>query len=147
MFFIALAFIALKNSLTTTLWCAAFLGAIADVFSDDPIGLSALSFTLSAWILHRLNRYLLPDSPFHFMLFTALFAAVCNFLYLPLLFLFDRRVPFDGKWALTDLLIAPLAYATIAWVGFVVPVWTLKTIRSIGGLIWLQKKSRRRSRT
>lgn len=139
--FIALAFISLCHSLPLAIWFAAFLGGIVDLLSDDPMGVHALNYTITTALLHRFRRHLLWETPLHLSVFTAAFSAVSTFLHLLLLFLFDRRVPFDGKWILTDLLGMPIVDAFVALVLFSLPLLLFKTLRRLWVLFWLRKNS------
>lgn len=138
--FVALTFITLRHSLPIALWFAAFLGGIIDLLSDDPMGVHALNYVSVTALLYRFRRHFLWDSPFHFSVFTAAFSLVSTFLQLLLLFLFDRRVPFDGKWILTDLIGMPLVDAVVALIGFSVPLLVFEYFRRLWVLFWLKRK-------
>ena len=106
--FLCLAMIRCKKE--KALWLSALGGAIVDLLSDDPIGLHALNYTLVSALLFRFKNYFSDDQPFHLSLFTMITSSLSTLLQLILLFLFDRRVPISGKWALIDIFAMPIAY-------------------------------------
>lgn len=124
------------------LWLCAAAGALADLFSDDPMGLHALNYTITASLLFRMKKHFLYDQPFHLALFTAVVSAVSTALQLILLFLFDRRVPFDGRWVFSDLIGMPALDALYAFVWFAAPLSLFNQLKRIWVLFWLKKKNR-----
>ncbi len=140
MIFVALSFAILRHSLPAALWFAALLGGISDLFSDDPMGVYALNYTLVTAFFYRFRRHLLWDSPLHLSLLTGLISSISALSQLALLFLFDRRVPFDGKWILTDLIGMPLVDAAVAFIAFSLPLLTFKKIHRLGMLFWFKRK-------
>ncbi len=132
---------ALRHRLAISLWFAAFLGGIIDLLSDDPMGVHSLNYAIVTALLHRFRRHFLWDTPLHFSLFTGAFSAVSTFLQLLLLFLFDRRVPFDGKWILTDLIGMPIVDAFVALIAFSLPLLVFEKLRRLWVLFWLKRKT------
>lgn len=97
-------------------------GAMLDLMSDDPMGTHALNYTVIATFLYRYRSYFLYDHPIHLSLFTLIVSFCSTPLQLFLLFLFDRRVPFTGQWALGDLFLMPIADALYALLWFALPL-------------------------
>jgi rod shape-determining protein MreD len=97
-------------------------GAILDLFSNDPMGVHALNYTLIALTLYRYKRFFSYEQPFHLGLFTFFVSFTSTLLQIFLLFLFDRRIPFTGEWVFGDLLIMPIADALYAIVWFAYPL-------------------------
>lgn len=135
------ALLVLKNPLSQTLWLSALAGACVDLISDDPIGLHALNYTLCAALLYRIRSPFSYDQPLHLSLFTGFISLASTILQWILLFLFDRRVPFEGRWVLADLLGMPVVDALYAFVWFAAPLALFHWLRRIWMVYCLKKKS------
>lgn len=106
------------------LWCAAAAGWTMDLFSDFPFGLHAIGWTLATSFFFRLRSYFLLENPLHWALFSALFSAFFTAASFALLFLFDKRVIFAGKWFFLDGALMPLADGAFALLAMAIPsVW------------------------
>jgi len=140
-----LALVILRTTMQRSLWAAAAAGAILDLISDDPMGIHALNYTLTVFLLYPYRSRFLYDQPFHFSLVTALISIFSTLIQLALLFLFDRRVPFNGKWLLADILGMPVLDALYAFVWFSAPLalfkWTRRMWRQKWKLFWFKKKN------
>jgi rod shape-determining protein MreD len=136
-----IALAALRLSLLKSLWLSALCGALIDLLSDDPIGLHALNYTLIAGLLYRFRKHFLHDQPLHLSVFTALISSSSTLLQLFLLFLFDRRVPFDGKWIFADLIGMPIIDAVYAFVWFAAPLALFEKLHRYWMLFWLKRKT------
>lgn len=136
-----LALLVLRRPLSYSLWLAGASGAIMDLFSDDPIGLYALNFTLATAFFLRFRTRFSSDSPLHFPLLTTLISILATLLQWLLLFLFDRRVPFHGQWILTDLIGMPIADGIFAFVWFTGPLLAADKLYKMWVLFWLKKKN------
>jgi rod shape-determining protein MreD len=132
-------------SLPRVLWLSALAGCVVDLFSDHPIGLHALNYTICASLLSRFRRHVSSSEPLHLSLFTGIYSFVSTILLLILLFLFDRRVPFDGKWIFTDIVGMPVMDAVYAFVWFAAPLALIEKLRRIGRrwwmTVWLKRKN------
>lgn len=117
-------------------------GVCVDLLSEDPIGLHALNYTLITWILFRIKKHFSHDQPLHLSLFTGLISSLSTGLQWILLFLFDRRVPFDGRWIFADLFGMPVIDALYAFVWFAAPLALFEKIRRMWVLFWLKRKNR-----
>ncbi len=137
-----LALISLSLPLSTTLWLSFLSGVLIDLFSEDPMGLHALNYVLTTALLYRLRSLFSAERPFHLSLFTALISLFSTLFQLILLFLFDRRVPFNGKWIFADLFAMPLVDALYAFVWFAVPLAVGGKITKMWTLFWLKKNNR-----
>ena len=98
----------LLTSWTSSLWLAALGGVACDLFSDAPFAIHAIGFTLITALWHRLRRYFLFENLFHWALLSSLLSFSFTALFFILLFLFDKRAIFAGKWFLLDWTIMPL---------------------------------------
>jgi len=136
--FLALAI--LKCELPRALWLAALTGALIDLLSDDPMGLHALNDVLVAALLFRIRKHFSYDNPLHLSLFSFALSSFSTLLQLLLLFLFDRRVPFGGKWIAADLIGMPAIDALYAFVWFAVPLSLADRLRRMWVLFWLKRK-------
>lgn len=137
--FIGLA--TLRCNLIRALWCSAAAGCVVDLFSDDPMGLHALNYVVMASLLFRIRKHFSYDQPLHLSLFTGLISIGSTLLQLLLLFLFDRRVPFGGKWVFADLVGMPVIDALYAFVWFTAPMSLFDKLRRMWVLFWLKRKS------
>jgi len=136
-----IALLVLKESLNKTLWLSCVAGAFVDLLSDDPMGIHALNYTLVAAFLYRFRKHFLFDQPFHLSLFTALVSLSSTLFQLALLFLFDRRVPFEGRWVLADLIGMPVIDALYAFVWFSALLTLFTRLRRFWVLYWLKRKT------
>lgn len=136
-----IALLVMQCSLNRTLWLSAAAGAVIDLISDDPMGLHALNYVLTGALLYRFRKHFLFDQPLHLSLFTALVSGTSTLLQLALLFLFDRRVPFGGRWIIADLVGMPMIDALYAFVWFAAPLALFGRMRRYWVHYWLKKKS------
>lgn len=137
--FLALAMI--RSSFRKALILSALSGALIDLFSDDPMGLHGLNYTLVTALLFRIKANFSEEQPFHLCLYTALVSSLSTALQLMLLFLFDRRVPFDGKWIFADLIGMPAIDALYSFVWFTAPLSLYDKLKKVWILFWLKKKN------
>lgn len=137
-----LSLLTLRNlALPRALWLSAFAGCLVDLFSDHPMGLHALNYTLCTMFLFRFRKHFSHNDPLHLSLFTGIISLVSTILQLSLLFLFDRRVPFDGKWIFTDIIGMPVIDAVYAFVWFAAPLALFEKIRRMWVVYWLKRKN------
>lgn len=137
-----IALIIIRHPFNRTLWISASTGTLVDLFSDDPIGLHALNYTIIAALLYRFRKHFSDDQPLHLSLFTVLISFFSTLVQLTLLFLFDRRVPFHGKWGLADLIGMPVIDGLYAFIWFAAPLAIFEIFRKFWVLFWLKKKNR-----
>jgi rod shape-determining protein MreD len=136
-----IALVALRCSQKKALWLSAAAGAVIDLLSDDPMGLHALNYTLCTALIYRFRKHFLYDQPLHLSIFTALFSLLSTVLQLTLLFLYDQKVPFGGKWIVADLIGMPLIDALYAFVWFAAPLIFFEKVRSSYILFRLKRKN------
>lgn len=137
--FLALAI--MRSEHKQALWLSALSGAILDLLSDDPMGLHALNYTAITALLFPFRKHFLYDQPLHLSLFTATISVLSTILQLILLFLFDRRVPFEGKWVFADLVGMPVIDALYAFAWFAAPLSLFDKLRRMWVLFWLKRKN------
>jgi len=137
--FLALAM--MRSERKRALWLSALAGALVDLLSDDPMGLHALNYTIVTWLLIRVKNRFSYDQPFHLSLYTVFVSSLSTALQLMLLFLFDRRVPFDGRWFLADLVGMPVIDGLYAFVWFAAPLSLFDKMKRIWVLFWLKRKN------
>jgi rod shape-determining protein MreD len=137
--FLALAILRCQQK--RALWLGALSGALIDLLSDDPMGLHALNYTVIAALLFPFRKHFLYDQPLHLSLFTGLISILSTILQLFLLFLFDRRVPFEGKWIFADLVGMPVIDALYAFTWFAAPLSFFDKLRRMWVLFWLKRKN------
>jgi len=134
-----LALLGLTRPLSKTLRWSAFAGILIDLLSYDPFGIHALNYTLSSLFCFRWRRRFSADTPLQFGLFTALFSAASGLLQVTLLFLFDRRILFQGIWWMTDWPLLPVCDALYATLWFAGPLALYRILRRMWGIYWLKK--------
>ncbi len=117
-----LALTCLCASYHKALWIASLCGLWMDLLSAGPFGTYALNFLLATALLHRLRIWFFQDKPLLLCVYTALISSVLMPLQMALLFLFDRRAPYAGQWALFDMAAMPLLDAAYAFFWFIGPL-------------------------
>ncbi|HSX27040.1 MAG TPA: hypothetical protein VLE89_08575 [Chlamydiales bacterium] len=137
--FLALA--TLRAPLVRALWMSAAAGAVMDLLSDHPFGLHALNYAITTAILYRIRNRFSYDQSLHFSFFSALVSAISTLLHLILLFLFDRRVPFSGKWFFIDWGGIVAIDALYAFVWFAAPIALFERLHRLWGIYWLKRKN------
>lgn len=137
--FLALAM--MRYQMKRALWLSVLAGIMADLLSDDPMGLHALNYAITCGLLFKVKKHFLHDQPFHLSLYTAFVSSLSTALQLILLFLFDRRVPFDGRWIFADLVGMPVIDAFYAFVWFAAPLLLFDKLKRMWGLFWLKRKN------
>jgi rod shape-determining protein MreD len=135
-----LALSMMRCELKKALWLSALAGMVVDLFSDDPIGLHALNYTLVTGLLFKIKNHFMDDQPLHLSLYTMLISSLSTLLQILLLFLFDRRIPFDRLWILTDLIGMPVADGFYAFIWFATPLFLFDKMKKVWMLFWLKKK-------
>lgn len=136
--FLALAL--LRGSLYQALWLSFLSGALIDLLSNDPIGVHALNYTLTTALLFKTRRSFLYDEPFHLSLLTVFYSCFSTIFQLLLLFLFDRRVPLQGRWAIVDFLAMPCIDGLYAFVWFHGPLTFYSKLKKMWDLFWIKRK-------
>lgn len=136
-----IALVILRTSHLSALWLSALAGALFDLFTDDPMGIHALGYTLTTFLLFPARSYLLFERPLHLSLFAAVTSWVLSHLHWLLLFLFDRRVPFPREWILLDWIGMASLDALYALVWFTAPLLLLESLRRQWVLFWLKRKN------
>ena len=137
-----LAYVNLLSSFPKALILSMLAGGCMDLFSNDPFGVHALNYTLLTAFFRRFNRHFLHEKPLHVSLFTALISSFTTLLGFLLLFLFDRRIPFGGRWIFTDLIGMPIIDALYAFVWFSAPITLFQTLKKMVVVFWLKRKRR-----
>jgi rod shape-determining protein MreD len=132
---------ALTRPLTRALLLASAAGFLIDLLSNDPFGLHSLAYCLATLICYRFRNRFSNEEPIQFALYTALLSASATLTNLSLLFLFDRRIPFCGKWWVTEWFFLPLADAVYALIWFAGPLVMFQTLRRHWVIYWLKKKN------
>ena len=122
-------FYLIHTSLIPTLWASVGLGLLMDVVSSSHMGVNALNFFLTSFLLYRQRKHFIKDNPYNLSLFTSLYSIVWTILYAVLIFLFDRRILFHGKWIITDLFIMPALDGLYAYICFTLPFALIDKMR------------------
>lgn len=137
--FIALSLLKKKGKMS--LWLAMVAGLWVDFFSDDPMGLHALNYVATSVLVYGVKKRLSEEEPIHLSLYTVVISWVSTVVQIFLLFLFDRRVPIDGKWTLIDIFCMPVVdgmYALI-WLSGPLLLWQRLHYKWI--IYWIKKKN------
>jgi rod shape-determining protein MreD len=135
-----LAVISLLRPFTTALPLAALAGLIIDLLSSDPLGIHALNYSLCLLICYRSRWLFSAESPLQLGLYTALYSFISTQLQIALLFLFDRRVEFLGKWWIVQWFSLPLIDAAYALIWFAGPLALTRALHRYWIVYWLKKK-------
>lgn len=136
-----LALVTMKCPLKKALALSVLAGAMLDLLSEDPMGLHALNYAIITSLLFKSKKHFSHEQPLHLSLFSALISLLSTILQLILLFLFDRRVPFGGRWIFADLIGMPLIDALYAFVWFAAPLALFEKLRRMWVIFWLKKKN------
>lgn len=137
--FIAISLLSRPFSRALLLACIA--GISIDLLSNDPLGINGLSYTLAAAALYRIRNLFSVTHPIQLSFYTAIVSLIITALQIGLLFLFDRRVPFCGKWWLTDWAMLPVADAIFALVWFAGPLALFSYVHKTWVVYWLKKNN------
>lgn len=140
-----LALTILSSSLYRALWFSALVGVIMDLVSNNPFGLHPINYVLVTALLFKIKNHFLKEEPFHLSILAALFSLMATLGQALLLFLFDRRVPLEGRWVLADFLGMPAIDGLYAFVAIAAPLALFSKMKKMWDLFWLKKK--RLSRT
>lgn len=131
----------LKKPLPKILWFSS-LGALPlELLSADPLGVYALSFLATGAIGYRLRYLFSSDSWIQFSFLAAILSLIQSPMIALFLFLFDRRIPFHGKWWFADLPLLAIADAGYAAMWFVGPYALYRFAYKTWGLYWLKKRA------
>jgi cell shape-determining protein MreD len=134
-----LALLGLVRPLSKTLHWSCFAGFLIDLLSYDPFGIHALNYTLTSLFCFRWRRRFSAELPLQFGLYTAFFSLISTLLQTAMLFLFDRRILFQGKWWLSDWPLLPVCDALYALLWFAGPLALYRMLRRTWGIYWLKK--------
>lgn len=129
----------LQKDFIKSLTGAAMVGLFVDLFSNDPIGLYAISYTLTTAILFQFRNRLDDQRPLHLAAFSAFTSLICSLLQLFFLFLFDRRVPISGQWILIDWFALSIIDGIYGFLWYSGPVFLWYKVRRTWMLFWLKK--------
>jgi len=136
-----LSLLTLRLKLPQALWIGAGAGALMDLLSEDPMGLHALNYVIVIGLLYRIRKHFSYNHPLHLSLFTLLISFFSTVIQIVLLFLFDRRIPFGGKWIFGDLIGMPVLDALYAFVCFAAPFTLFEKLKHIWMVFWLKRKN------
>jgi len=131
----------LLKPLSQTLFLSGATGLLVDLISSDPFGIHALNHTLTAALGLRGRLFFSAESPLQLSLYTAICSFISTGLQIALLFLFDRRITFQGKWWVTEWAILPLLDALYAFLWFAGPLALFRIAHRFWAIYWLKKKN------
>ncbi len=136
-----LALLSLLRPFPKALLIATVSGFIVDLLSSDPLGIHALNYVLCILICYRFRTLFSSESPLQLGFYAALYSFVSTQLQIALLFLFDRRVEFLGKWWLVQWTSLPVIDAFYAFIWFAGPLALYRTIYRTWNVYWLKKNN------
>jgi rod shape-determining protein MreD len=136
-----LALLSLLRPFSKVLLAATLSGFIVDLLSSDPLGIHALNYTLCILICFRFRSLFSSESPLQLVFYATLYSFVSTQLQIGLLFLFDRRVEFLGKWWLMQWMSLPVIDAIYAFVWFAGPLALYRTMYRTWTVYWLKKNN------
>lgn len=109
-----------KKPLIPCLWYSLLCGLVLDLFSSHtPLGLFAMNFTLSTWILYRQKQNFFADSMTTLPFMTCFFSILSTFFQVILLSLCEKKLLIYQGFQ--DFLITPLLNVTFSFVYFILP--------------------------
>ena len=136
-----LSSLSLKKSMTQVFWISAIGTLPLDLLSSDPMGIHSLSCMVTAVIAARVRQLFSSDSWIQF----SVFSGILSFIQIPIstlfLFLFDRRIPFQGKWWIVDWPLLAILDAIYAAVWFIGPLAIYTIVQKSWDLYWLRKEN------
>ncbi len=113
-----------KRPLIRCLWGALACGLIIDLLSSyHHLGLHAVNYVLTIAVLYQQRRHFFADSPTTLPIMVYLFSVISTIIQVPLLFVFEQKLPMTADWIRTDLLLMPLLDATYAFSLYILPFW------------------------
>lgn len=136
--FLALASLDSRPSWHALFWSAG-AGLVVDLLSSDPLGLHALTYTLSCLTAGRLRHRFSSETPMQFAVYTSLISYIATLIQMTLLFLFDRRAPFPGKWFFSEGLGLALIDGAYALMWIAGPFALYRFAHKWWTLHWLKK--------
>lgn len=111
-----------RRPLIHCLWWALACGLILDLLSSHRrLGVQALAYFLTTWLLFRQKNHVFNDKPISLPLMTCLFGITSAIAQMGILQVFERGISPSWQWVGTDLLLWPLADALYAAVWFYIP--------------------------
>ena len=135
-----LALVCLQRPLATALLLCSLAGLVLDLVSQEPFGLHAVVYALTGFVCFRWRRLFSLETPMQFSMYTALISLVCTTTHVVLLFLFDRRIPFPGRWWMTEWLSLPLFDSAYALVWFTGPLALIRQVHRQWVIYWLKRQ-------
>lgn len=132
---------ALLRPLSKALFYSCLAGFLVDVLGADPFGIHALNYTLIAALCYRNRSRFSAEAPVQLSLCAAFGSFVSTQLQILLLFLFDRRILFEGKWWIAEWTLLPLFDGLYTFIWFTGPLALFRKIRRMWMVYWLRKKN------
>ena len=118
--------------LTSALWRAYACGILIDLLSSSPLfGLTSLNYCFAIWLLHGQTRHFFEDKLSTLPLMTFLFSLLSTVLSLIFAFFSGHTYPLSKLWAVTDLIMMPLADALYALLLFSFPFELIYRLRKL----------------
>lgn len=119
-----------QHKLSQTLWMAMFCGLFLDLLgAGNRLGLIALNFTLSAYMVYQFKRYFFADRLSTLPIMTFIFSSTAGCLQAILNALFQRgNIIFSWDSFFSDMIVMPTCDALLAFVcqllcvGLILPV-------------------------
>jgi rod shape-determining protein MreD len=106
----------------TCLWISLLCGLLLDLLSSHVrIGMYAIDYCLTTWILYQQRRNFFADSLSTLPLMTFFFSVLATILQLGLIYVFQQKVIVSWQWVFTDLIYMPVFDALFAFSFFVLP--------------------------
>lgn len=131
----------LTSSFSRALAWGFIAGLPIDFLADAPFGFYALHACLTVFLSFRFKSRFSTETLLQFSLFTALISLSALIAESALFFLFDRRIPFQGRWWFTEAIALPFFDTISASIWFVGPLLLFKTLQKQWSLYWLKRKN------
>jgi rod shape-determining protein MreD len=123
-----------------SLWIASLCGLIIDLVSSQfCLGVYALNYCVTTFILYRQRKHFFEDKPLALCLFTLFISAVSTGLDLLFIAAFADSVPFSRNLLWADLVAMPLLDAVFAYFWFCCPIMLYLHVQKLGWKVFLAK--------
>jgi rod shape-determining protein MreD len=117
-----LSILCLKISFEKALVGGTLCGLLMDLLSNDPFGVHATCSFIVCLLTIRIKYRFQSDHPLHLSLFSFIPSFAYTQLHLLMLFLFDRKIEFMGKWFWVQWVLFPFFDSLYTFIWFVCPL-------------------------
>lgn len=110
-----------QKSLWVSLWLAASVGIIDDIFSTSIFGLSSFNYVLVSLLLYRIKKHFFEDRASTLSIMTFFFSSLSIFIKAILEVIFSYSFPMTSHFFFTDIFLLPLFEGILVYVLYIFP--------------------------